>query len=540
MAIRRAGTQIERETTKGYAGIASTQRYPIIIGTAPATRTVEDEAVRATLDGLDSAANTILSIVRIGTARGVASYVEGQDFQLSNGQIDWASLPGNAPTKPSVGAAAAGAGNSGTISITGQTCSDDPDSDVYTVTFTGATAFSVTNRAGEAQGTGTVAVDFTTSDGQLTLPASGWSGTAVAGDTLQIPVSAGQTYYVTYTHTRPASDYQTIHEVRDLSEIEPIVGEASLTNLLPLALRLVLAQGARLCRFIISQGDTNADIVEALSLAEQQSDLTDICIICGSATEDQRHASLRAHVIAQSSKDVAHYRMGYLGFAANTAMGSKSDLTSVIGKMNALAHGRLVGVANTWATENLTGLGLTVDGSLIACALMGARAAQTNPAQPLLRHQLVGFSDVEDVTAYDLDLIEVGGCILQNRGGVITVREMSTLAGVGAAPEEQEVAVYTADDWLAKYIAEQVDVFVGEGIDDPDLFPEMVKGKIIQCLLKAMDDKYIARTAITNNTVQAKISSLEPREIKFTYQYYNVWVCKWLTGSYRHLRVSEL
>jgi len=533
MPVQRSGVTVDYIPPNGLAGLAITQRYGMIIGTAPATKTATNEPiVRGTAGGTDAAANTITAVTRIGNSRGTSDYIEGQDFQLTAGEIDW-SLSGDEPTPPTVGTVVADSGNTGTGSLTGVTAAADAINELYTVTFTSTTVFNVTNRAGTVMGSGNTSTVFTTSDGYITIPSAGWLGTPAASDVFSIPVGVGQTYFVTYTYARPAADYAKVWEFRDFDSAVAELGAISATNLLPLGIRLYFKQGAPVCRVAISQSDSAAHISTALTWAATKSELADIAIVAGPAIPDQKHALLRSHCIAQSSKDIGKYRIGWLGFPANTTIGSVDDLTSVIGKMNALKQRRLVGISNTWATENVTALELTVDGSLIACAVMGLKDAQTNPSEPLLKKQIIGFSDIEDVSTYVTDLLGVGGTIIRNRAGVMIIDEITTLDTDDA--NDAEIGVVSTGDYVANYVKDQLDDFIGRAIDDPVLFPQLIVGKIESVLLSLMDAQIIARTAITSDMITAKISTTEPRQILFSYEFYPRYVLKWLTGEYTYL-----
>jgi len=67
---------------------------------------------------------------------------------------------------------------------------------VYTITFTSATAFSVESDLTGSNGTGSTASDFTTTDTFLTIPTELWNGTFFNGDVHYIKVYTHETALV--------------------------------------------------------------------------------------------------------------------------------------------------------------------------------------------------------------------------------------------------------------------------------------------------------------------------------------------------------
>ena len=69
--------------------------------------------------------------------------------------------------------------------------------EVWTVTFTSATAFSVSGTLSGAQGTGATNSNFTATNAYITIPSANWSGTFASGDKASIAVYRAKPLIVT-------------------------------------------------------------------------------------------------------------------------------------------------------------------------------------------------------------------------------------------------------------------------------------------------------------------------------------------------------
>lgn len=78
--------------------------------------------------------------------------------------------------------------NVGTGVLWGLIAASTSYTEYWTVTFTSDTAFSVEGSYSGAQGTGSTSVAFTSTNGDITIPADAWSGTPATGDKFYIPV----------------------------------------------------------------------------------------------------------------------------------------------------------------------------------------------------------------------------------------------------------------------------------------------------------------------------------------------------------------
>jgi hypothetical protein len=72
-----------------------------------------------------------------------------------------------------------------------------PFSQTYTVIFSSATDFDVTDESGAPQGSGTISAEFTTGDGWLTIESAAWGGTFAPGDVFEIETVAMRPPYPT-------------------------------------------------------------------------------------------------------------------------------------------------------------------------------------------------------------------------------------------------------------------------------------------------------------------------------------------------------
>lgn len=72
--------------------------------------------------------------------------------------------------------------NSGTSALGAVTVNSTAETEYWTILFTSSTAYTCTGSISGAQGNSTVSTNFTTTNGDITISATSWSGTASTGD----------------------------------------------------------------------------------------------------------------------------------------------------------------------------------------------------------------------------------------------------------------------------------------------------------------------------------------------------------------------
>ena len=88
-------------------------------------------------------------------------------------------------------------GNSSDGALSDITVASNAKTEVFTITFTGNTAFSVSGTVSGSQGTGSTASDFTASNSSIVIPAANWSGTFAANDVIKVAVYRAKPLIVT-------------------------------------------------------------------------------------------------------------------------------------------------------------------------------------------------------------------------------------------------------------------------------------------------------------------------------------------------------
>lgn len=101
MAYTKPGVYSRYVPTPGTVILGAGARIPAVVGVAPTYYTVTDEqVVRGSYpygSQIDSLENTAILISSIGDVAGVSGYVEGTDFQLTAGGVEWIT-GGDSPT----------------------------------------------------------------------------------------------------------------------------------------------------------------------------------------------------------------------------------------------------------------------------------------------------------------------------------------------------------------------------------------------------------------------------------------------------------
>jgi hypothetical protein len=78
--------------------------------------------------------------------------------------------------------------NTGTGVMYGLNPSSSAYTELWTITFTSATAFGVVGSFSGSQGTGATSSAFTSTDSDIVIPTEAWSGTPASGDIFYVPV----------------------------------------------------------------------------------------------------------------------------------------------------------------------------------------------------------------------------------------------------------------------------------------------------------------------------------------------------------------
>lgn len=340
--------------------------------TAGASWTVDYVALGQTSDALDN--SDVTNVVRVGSQRGSARYIQGTDFALGTDAIDWEStsaasvtytptsttpdlssltdivlaIDGKSEiTVPVMGADSffLGYANDATPSsvtlsnIVGNINAALAASSVYgarygavattdgsTLTFTSV----LEGTSGSVRIKSAASASLTATLTGLTTDQLGSNGVITYG-TVKVPAD-GATYFVTYDYTKPASEYNVPVLSTSKDEALAQVGEPSVlvAGYCPLGIMADLAFKAGPTFIYTIQVDdasaegnpTRVEVQEALDAAKVLSTITEICVIGEPGTRLDTMTDVVEHLEDQNGLSEQHFRRGFFGAARGTAVGA--------------------------------------------------------------------------------------------------------------------------------------------------------------------------------------------------------------------------
>lgn len=220
----------------------------------------------------------------------------------------------------------------------------------------------------------------------------------------------GSQYFVTYTFTRPASDYNNPQQVFTLDQALAFTGPVTSTNLLAQYAELVFRNGAPSVLLIqvddaTDPGNPNPlEFQAGLDAAATRSTATDILV---GSTDLDVQTRLRDHIEVQNGPIEGNKRRGWFGEAVDTPIGDLDSPDTFVfraartlqfssdspgrGRAILVAPPGVEGVKRDILLEDGQIQTLTLDSTHLAAAILGRQASFPSPADSLVRTTLAGF-----------------------------------------------------------------------------------------------------------------------------------------------------
>lgn len=551
-------------------------------------------------DDIDTVANSgVQSVVRVGSYPGVTSFTEGTDYSRSGSDFNWS--PDTAATFTSSIASAtfdlstndtiivALDGKSAvTIDLNGMASPPpgyvDPGiaatstgaeivnninavlANVYGPTYRGVATFAANKvtLTSPNQGVGSFV--------QLAAPTSLSAVTAIFGlSSGQLPYSisgtgsrptAGTAYYITYTYTRPAGDYNVAKRFFTPDSLFADIGFPSSANKLAVAASIAFDNGAPSVMVVqvndttFPSSPTQSEFLAALNAAGLTSVATEIVVL---STSLAVQVDLMNHVVNQNGPIEQHYRRGWFGMARGTAIGDRDTADTFVYRAvrtlqvaaDSPGRGRLLLVAPASVSRSVTlesGAIETVnlDGTFAAVAVAARMTAFTSPSQTLLRKTVTGLrvEDFPTFTKAERAVLAGNGVLVvtSDAGRLILLDPVTTEAGGGKLPQFIEPSASTQKDATSLAVNEIVDAnLVGVVPDDLAAFITTIK-RFVATALQALvasgaiapfrDDNGVSRDIDLSRDIQAFQDATDPTKYFFRYTYFLRYPAKRFFGEY--------
>lgn len=483
------------------------------------------------------------AILKVGDAAGVSNYVEDIDFDFVSDTLDWSNSP--APgviTQATLTSLTQNYAIITAVSDQIQVALDgralvtvdliglgSPPLGYTSATSGAATAAEVAanvnavlanNTAYGARYNGVATVvsnqvvltsptDGTPGSVQIASPTSlsgtslifGTTGTTVTG-TGHRPALGAQ-YFVSYTYTRPTSDYANPKQFFTLDSALAFTGPIEASNALAIAAELAFRNGSPSVLLILvndataAGAPTTVEYQAALDAAANKSTATDIVVL---STNLAVQTALMQHVENQSGPVEKNYRRGWFGMPRSTAIGDIDTANTYVYRAartlqvaaDSPARGRLIlvappgveGISKTILKNDGTTETLDLDSTYLALAIASKMASFSSPATALARKTISGFDTADGdftpwVRAERAQMASNGVTVVTfDAGRLILLDPTSTERAGGALISFEQISASTQKDNANRKITQALDAGV-IGLVPVDLADFIVDIKLI-------------------------------------------------------------
>jgi hypothetical protein len=413
----------------------------------------------ATTDTLEQAPN-VLDVAAVGSTPGTQNFTESLDWTADTSQVAWTSSTAAVVTGPVFTDVDVGTNNNVTLAVDGKPSAISGSADItFNVatavppplgfvapgTPTAATPSEIANNINAYLalhlGPRYRAVAAATDHITLTSPTLGRAGSSIKvtqSGSAPFPVGLlggaieragtgkkpveGAVYFVSYDFTRPLADYGVPFRHFSVEAMHTQVGLPSPAvasyNPLAIAAEIAFQNGAEAVYTIqvndlVEGNPSRAQVKSALDAASTVRGATEIVVVGEPGTRLDVVADVVDHLEVENGPSEKNYRRAFFGMAANTSIGDRDTVDSLVGRATSTlqvgaaspARGRmflvappqLSGVSRTVVFADGSEASIALDGTYLAVAVAARRTALQSPADTLTRRTIVGFN-LDDVT----------------------------------------------------------------------------------------------------------------------------------------------
>ena len=525
---------------------------------------------------VDDKCGTILSV---GSFPGTTNYVKGEDYELDvvNSSIRWlpaveAEITGNKVEPFNLLADKTlkitfNGGAETTIVITGLGATATAADVATFLTTPLAGLATVTDSSGQVKiKTVATGVDASITIGKGTADAVlGFASGALAVGSGKNPAQ-GKEYFVTYKGVRPDAEFNRPILSTSFDQFIAQVGRVSMKNSLALAGQIVFEQKPPFVYSIqVKKSDPTTaaakdiDYTDAIKGAELNPDLTDIVIlghptVFAGGVKPLVRAALRDHVIDQSSLQNKAEREGWFGMRVGTGVGDgETPGTFVYVATQELqvaadspGRGRFVLCApsfckKTYRFPDGSVKQVTLDSTYLAAGCAGLMASFLSPSEGMLRKEVVGFDEVEELAIPDRNFLASQGVnVINSRAGLNVVFDPTSTDQSSA--EFKELNVMAQKDNIVKQVRFATDqALIGVVPDDLAQFVFELKTVVAGQLNSAIADGTIAAFQNDNGTrrdidlandIIVRRRQSDPTAYDFRFSFFVKFIVKRLFGTF--------
>jgi hypothetical protein len=375
----------------------------------------------------------------------------------------------------------------------------------------------------------------------------------------------GEEFFITYKSVRPDSEFNRPILSTSFDQFIARVGNIASNNALALAGQIVFEQNPPFVYHIqvkntgTGAGAQDLDYIEAVKGAELNEDLTDV-VVLGHPTTNAGgkkalvRQALREHVVDRSSLQNKAERLGWFGMAIGTQVGDgETPGTFVYVATQELqvsadspGRGRFVLAApsfikKTYRLPDGTVKQITLDSTYLAAGTAALMASFLSPAEGLLRKEVVGLDEVEQLSVGDRNFLASNGVnVVQPRGGVNVVFDPTSTDQSSA--EFKELNVMAQKDNIVKRVRKATDdTLIGLVPDDLAQFVFELKTVVAVQLTSAVAEGAIAnfqnddgttRNIDLQNDIIVRRRQNDPTAYDFRFSFFVKFIVKRLFGTF--------
>lgn len=375
----------------------------------------------------------------------------------------------------------------------------------------------------------------------------------------------GEEYFVTYKGVRPDSEFNRPILSTSFDQFIARVGSIASNNALALGGQIVFEQNPPFVYHIqVKNTGTGAaaqdlDYITAIRGAELNPDLTDIVVLghplaFAGGKKPAVRSALRAHVTDQSALQNKAERMGWFGMPIGTLPGDGETPGTFVYvatqelQVSADSPGRgrfvLTGpsfIRKTYRLADGTVKQFQLDGTYLAAGVASKMASFLSPSEGLLRKEIVGFDEVEELSIGDRDFMAGNGVnLVQARAGVNVVFDPTSTDQSSA--EFKELNVMAQKDNIVKRVRKATDdTLIGLVPDDLAQFVFELKSVVAVNLNSAIADGAIApfqnddgtnRNIDLQNDIIVSRRQSDPTSYDFRFSFFVKFLVKRLFGTF--------
>lgn len=312
----------------------------------------------------------------------------------------------------------------------------------------------------------------------------------------------GSIYFVSYSITRPVSDYNVQKRFFTLSDAVADLGAVTAQNPLMVAVQLAFTQTppsvvvVQVDDVTVPGSPTRQEFLNALNATTNSDVITDVVVL---STSLDVQTDLKDHIENESSPQQKQYRRGWFGMPLNTPIGDKDTPGSFVymatrtlqyapdspgrGRAILVAPPQLSGVTYTITLPTGAQQTLALDSTYIAVALASKKTSFTNPAISLAKKTVSGFNVADQTKGWNKVqrglLASQGTMVLSFEAGNFLVRDpVTTEKGGGGLAAFSYESTSSQKDNISRKVDQALDANV-VGIVPTDLSDFIVDIKLI-------------------------------------------------------------